>query len=638
MPVFGGVKGPEYTQNLKDLETMFLKHLQNIKNLDYDILDVKITKWHDDYGQYFKDQCKSLEIMYQNIITLAFKNVSSVSDAVEMLENFDSLAKRPLVKDFVHKRAAEMVFKLFKEEIKEIEETFEGAVKKPPPMPFSHPKYAGLAIWTHSLIVRIDKAKQQIEGLYFVPEHPHAKEALEKYIKLKDQLDSFIASTTFNNWKNEIEQMETQDMDQKLDKQILIRSEANDKELPPNLAQNPLFNKSKKSGFLESNFDCDLHKIIVEVTYWQKIQTLGFITIPHSVSKLLLRKEHLRILRENVMLIVRDYNNIIATINDKERSLFKEHLDILDRTIEPGIRRHNWGTQADNFVYACRKECQDVFLNVKKFQDNVMKIDQEMGKISTTTITNVQKKLYLLSEFVRQQEDTLKVRESEFVIAFENIIKKVMVTYELFIHRSTRIQNEWLKFMVRLDNQLETSLKQSVKNTLLDLGKHIIGDKQRQEIVPIFRVYTVLDNSHANWKILHDPSHEELKSSITTFISKIIDVTRVIPRIEKVFRTNRSAKIAEIKKEIDDSEKNGGNTAAAFAKAGMRQDVNYQNLSEEEKEMQWKSKWELPRDLESRSEYVEKIAGNKKINQKKSEIVLGIDKIQTNMEEDRKHW
>ena len=138
-------------------------------------------------------------------------------------------------------------------------------------------------------------------------------------------------------------------------------------------------------------------------------------------------------------------------------------------------------------------------------------------------------------------------------------------------------------------------------NTLLDLGKHIICDKQRQEIVPIFRVYTVLDNSHANWKILHDPSHEELKSSITTFISKIIDVTRVIPRIEKVFRTNRSSKIAEIKKEIDDSEKNGGNTAVAFAKAGMRQDFNYQNLSEEEKEMQWKSKWELPRDFESRS-------------------------------------
>jgi len=80
--------------------------------------------------------------MYQNIIALAFKNVSTVSDAVEMLENFDSLAKRPLVRDYVHKKAAEMVYKLFKDEIKEVEETFDGhdkAGKGPPPMPFSHP-------------------------------------------------------------------------------------------------------------------------------------------------------------------------------------------------------------------------------------------------------------------------------------------------------------------------------------------------------------------------------------------------------------------------------------------------------------------------------------------------------------------
>ena len=43
---------------------MFEKHLQNIKNLDYDILDVKITKWHDDYGQIFKENIKNIEIIY----------------------------------------------------------------------------------------------------------------------------------------------------------------------------------------------------------------------------------------------------------------------------------------------------------------------------------------------------------------------------------------------------------------------------------------------------------------------------------------------------------------------------------------------------------------------------------------------
>ena len=57
------------------------------------------------------------------------------------------------------------------------------------------------------------------------------------------------------------------------------------------------------------------------------------------------------------MLIVRDYNKIIHTISEKEKSLFKEHLDLLDRTIEPGIKRFNWGAAADTFVYTCRREC-----------------------------------------------------------------------------------------------------------------------------------------------------------------------------------------------------------------------------------------------------------------------------------------
>jgi hypothetical protein len=82
------------------------------------------------------------------------------------------------------------------------------------------------------------------------------------------------------------------------------------------------------------------------------------------------------------MLIVRDYNTIVHTIpeiekhkDDKnkeknvfqEKLLFKEHLDQLDRTIEPGIKRFNWGAAADAFVYTCRRECQEVFKKVKKF-------------------------------------------------------------------------------------------------------------------------------------------------------------------------------------------------------------------------------------------------------------------------------
>jgi hypothetical protein len=69
----------------------------------------------------------------------------------------------------------------------------------------------------------------------------------------------------------------------------------------------------------------------------------------------------------------------------------------------------------------------------------------------------------------------------------------------------------------------------------------------------------------------------------------------------------------------------------------MRQDGNYQNLSPEEKEIKWREKWDLPR-AEEKLEYEERIAKNKKIQHKTVEILTGIEKIQANMEEDRKHW
>lgn len=101
MPVFGGTKGKEWTANLRDLQEKFEEHLEKIKLLEYDILDVKITKWHEDYGQGFKEQVKNIENIYQTTIALTFRNVSTVPDAVEMLENFYQLAKRPAVQEYV---------------------------------------------------------------------------------------------------------------------------------------------------------------------------------------------------------------------------------------------------------------------------------------------------------------------------------------------------------------------------------------------------------------------------------------------------------------------------------------------------------------------------------------------------------
>jgi dynein heavy chain len=134
-------------------------------------LDVKQTRWHDDFGQTFKDEVKGIETFYTTIITLTFKHVSTCNDSVEMLENFQQLAKRESIKDFVHTKAANTVYQKIIEEIREIEQQFDVGMsgKRRPPMSMSNPTFGGLAVWALSLIQRLEKAYALTENMYFVP-------------------------------------------------------------------------------------------------------------------------------------------------------------------------------------------------------------------------------------------------------------------------------------------------------------------------------------------------------------------------------------------------------------------------------------------------------------------------------------
>lgn len=78
MPIFGGTRGLEWTTSLNELKSEFERYLTKIKELNYDILDFKITKWHDDYGQVFKENVKSIENIYNTTILMTFKCVSTV--------------------------------------------------------------------------------------------------------------------------------------------------------------------------------------------------------------------------------------------------------------------------------------------------------------------------------------------------------------------------------------------------------------------------------------------------------------------------------------------------------------------------------------------------------------------------------
>ena len=104
LPQFGGTRGQEITKALLGIQASFANQIARLRNLDYEILDVKTSRWHDDYN-YFKNSVKDLEVMYTNVLNTAFDGVAHVADGIALLEIFYSLAKRDAIQRCVEKRA-----------------------------------------------------------------------------------------------------------------------------------------------------------------------------------------------------------------------------------------------------------------------------------------------------------------------------------------------------------------------------------------------------------------------------------------------------------------------------------------------------------------------------------------------------
>jgi hypothetical protein len=93
MPHFPGSKGADTQKSLMEIEDRFAKHLEKLASLAYGLWDFKIHMWHFDYSN-FKHGLEEAEKMMANVLQTAWEGVATVKDAVELLEAFDSLAKR----------------------------------------------------------------------------------------------------------------------------------------------------------------------------------------------------------------------------------------------------------------------------------------------------------------------------------------------------------------------------------------------------------------------------------------------------------------------------------------------------------------------------------------------------------------
>ncbi|XP_060146269.1 dynein axonemal heavy chain 2 isoform X4 [Globicephala melas] len=463
LPCFSGAQGPQITRNLLEIEDIFHKNLHVLRAVRGGILDVKNTSWHEDYNR-FRAGVKDLEVMTQNLISSAFELVRDVEHGVLLLDTFRRLAARETIKRTYDKKAVDL-YMLFNNELALVNR--ELSKKRPYLEPYMA-QHSGQAHWVRILRRRIDRVMNCLSNAHFLPHIGTGEESVHTYQQMVQAIDELVRKT-FQDWTSTLDK----DCIRRLDTPLLRINQ-------------------EKAGMLDVNFDKSLLILFVEIDYWERL----LFETPHYVANVAERAEDLRILRENLLLLARDYNRIIAMLSPDEQALFKERIRFLDKKIHPGLKKLHWALQGASaiFITECRVYASKVQTIVNEFKASTLTIGWRAQVMSETLLVRISgKRVYRDLEFEEDQREHRAVVQQKLVSLHHDVVAIMTNSYEVFKNDGPEIQQQWLQYTIRLDRMMEDALRLNVKMSLLELSKAINGDGKTTPN-PLFQVLVILKN------------------------------------------------------------------------------------------------------------------------------------------------
>jgi dynein heavy chain len=518
-PVFGGTRGPEVTKALIGIEDAFAQHISRLRGLNYEILDVNVGKWHNDYN-HFKKGVKDLEVLMQNVMNTAFEGASKICDCVALLESFYNLAKRDQIKRCVEKKTSD-VYQLFMDECTAIRADFD-KLRLEPPLAQNEPQFAGAALWARGLVLQTEKDWECLAAARasYLMRCREDEDAENTYVALVAVLHDY-QKQRYQAWNQQLDGLDAGNLVQRLEIPLMKRGHDDD-------ANKPIVIKKNAKGQLMGNFDSALLALFNEVAYWEKMP--GDFPIPYIALDICNQKDKLRVLREHVMLVVRDYNHILSELSTEERRLFSDHIRRMDKRINQGVTKLTWASKGikEWYVRDCLKACEDTSAIVQEFKAGKENIARNCRLIAQTLLIKIEKNyVYEEGVFEHKQAAFRDVVKTKLKAAYGTIKNTLLEMYEHFKDNMSEVQREWKSFVAQTDKQVEACLRTTVKKSLQELSRAINGDA-KTEPQPLFQIHAVLESNRVEYR----PNMISLTQAVNIVSKEVITTIAVVPRLK----------------------------------------------------------------------------------------------------------
>ncbi|CRH01266.1 dynein beta chain, putative [Plasmodium relictum] len=514
-------------KGFNDIESTFFNELKRIRSLKYNILSINNNEWDKDFKKT-KELIKVLENIFINLIKISFENSSSIENTIFLFDKFYSIAITENIKSFMSKKVID-IWCHFTKYIESYSKYFNNFLDNPFNY-FSHniryEYHSSCIMLAKNICIKLYRIFEKLNKLYYIPKVKEQEIAYEKYFNFQNSLNNYIKQIN-NIWINELK---------------TISSKRNNS-LVNTLLDNSIIVKVKEK-YLESTYNIEIKKVLSEVNFWVKIKDEK-IFLPNVINELSFHEDRLKISKEYVNRLVRNYNNICIMLNSDQYKIFEYVLKNIYNNIENTVFKYNWNKDNIklNILFNFLNECINIKAIIATFKNNDEKIKEILNEIEKISIIAIdEKRTYTLEEF--EEEQNINIERIRSILrdkhsSITKILKEILVYIEKF---STKSLNSFENYIKNIEKNFQEKYFISLKVSLYNYYK-LLTDKISNDAVenyPLFKIYVKLNKDK---ELIYDFSHQSAKNLTDEIYKKASDMFFNFPKFSFVIFKNRQKQI-----------------------------------------------------------------------------------------------
>jgi len=388
---FSSMSEHTHIEGLEAVIDRFKQIADDMKRKPYDLLDFTDSKFDRDLMD-FDVQIHDLETQLQSFINSAFENISSTEQALNLLQQFQTILERDTLKGDLEEKYL-FIFSTYGFDLEAVQTVYEKH-KNNPPVPRNAPPIAGNIMWARQLLRRIEEPMRKFSTNKAIMASKEAKRVVRVYNRVAQTLIKFEML-----WVN----------------YFLAKIERDKAGL-----QATLLVRHPEEGRLLVNFDRDILQLMREAKY---LQRMG-IEVPESAKMVLLQEDKFKGYYNQLTHVLKEAEKIERAVPAVLRPLMQPHIVDLEQKVQPGLYVLTWTSMnIDAYLHRIHQSMTILDELVRKVSDILEnRVEANVKKVARLKMVRLPSdQTVMIDDFKSQQVKMVRSRAHQLRIKNEEI-------------------------------------------------------------------------------------------------------------------------------------------------------------------------------------------------------------------------